>query len=291
MNTTVVICSANRPNVLSETIESLIRGQSLPPCEIIVSVVTQEHVAEKTKAESAVRVVLSGRQGTSAQRNAAVKSVRTRYTLFLDDDVEIAPNFIESMERLMGEVGDAVAATGFVAVDGAQWDTGLDRESARSTAMNYVREGEDYDCEVGYGCNLFVRTRMFDEVLFDEKLSLYGWLEDFDFSTNCRRYGRIILNAGTCVAHLATPSGRISGVRFGYSQIVNPFYLWKKNGKPELTHIILAHWSIHVARNLRRTLIRAPSDRSDRTGRFRGNLIGFCHLLAGKVDPSYILQL
>jgi GT2 family glycosyltransferase len=291
LNTTVVVCSANRPDVLSETIDSLVRGQSMPPREIIVSVFDEKHVPEKFRADASVRVVLSTRQALSVQRNAAVKLIRTPYTLFLDDDVEIAPDFIESMECLLDEVEDAVAATAFVVVDGAQGDTGLNREVARSAAANYVRTHDNYDCEVGYGCNLFVRTKIFDQVLFDEKLPLYGWLEDLDFSTNCLRYGRIILNAGTCVAHLATPSGRISGLKFGYSQIVNPFYLWRKNGKPGLTHVVFAHWLIHVARNCRRTFLRIPSDRNDRTGRFRGNLIALRHLLAGKVDPSHIVNL
>jgi polysaccharide biosynthesis transport protein len=291
LNTTVVICSANRPVVLSETIDSLLCGQSLPPREVIVSVFDQEHVPEGIRAHSAVRVVLSSRQALSVQRNAAVRSVRTPYTLFLDDDVEIAPNFIESMEGLLQEVEDAVAATGFVVVDGAQGDTGLDRELAKVAAVNYVREHDNYDCEEGYGCNLFVRTRIFDKVLFDENLPLYGWLEDLDFSTNCLRYGRIIVNAGTCVSHLATPTGRMSGLKFGYSQIVNPFYLWRKNGKPGLTHVLFAHWLIQLARNCRRTLIKVPSERSDRADRFKGNMIALSHLLAGKVDPSYIINL
>jgi GT2 family glycosyltransferase len=291
LNTTVVVCSANRPDVLSETIESLMRGQSLQPRQIIVSVFNRAHVPEKIRADSAIRVVVSSRQALSAQRNAAVKVVRTPYTLFLDDDVEIAPNFIESMESLLDEVEDVVVATGFVVVDGVRGDTGVDRKSARTAVLNYVREHENCDREEGYGCNLFVRTRVFDRVLFDENLPLYGWLEDLDFSTNCLRYGRIIRNAGTCVAHLGTPTGRMSGLMFGYSQIVNPFYLWCKNGKPKLTNVVFAHWLVPVARNLRRTLIRVHGNRSDRTGRFKGNMIGFCQLLAGKVDPSYILQL
>ena len=290
VKTTVVVCSANRPDVLSETIESLMHGQSLQPREIIVSVFNPAHVPEKIR-RPAVRVVVSSRQALSAQRNAAVKAVRTPYTLFLDDDVEIAPNFIESMESLLDEVEDVVVATGFVVVDGVRGDTGVEREPARTAVLNYVREHENCDREEGYGCNLFVRTKVFDQVLFDENLPLYGWLEDLDFSTNCLRYGRIVRNAGTCVAHLGAPTGRISGLKFGYSQIVNPFYLWRKNGKPRLTHVVFAHWVVPVARNFRRTLMRVHGNRSDRTGRFKGNMIGFRHLLAGKVDPSYILQL
>jgi succinoglycan biosynthesis transport protein ExoP len=289
LNTTVVICSANRPDVLAETVDSVLRGQSLPPREIIVSIFNQKHVAERTAAHPAVRVVLNGRQGTCVQRNVAAKLVRTPYTLFLDDDVELAPNFIESMERLQGEAEDAIAATGVLVVDGARGDTGVDRKLARSYALNYIRKQDNYDHEKGQ--NLFVRTRVFANVLFDENLPLYGWLEDLDFATNCLRYGRIIMNTETCFAHLATPAGRTSGLRFGYSQVINPFYLWRKNGKPELTQVFFGHWLIHIAYNLRRALIKTPSARNDRTGRFRGNLIALSHLLTGKVDPSYILQL
>jgi glycosyltransferase involved in cell wall biosynthesis len=289
LNTTVVICSAHRPHVLAETVDSVLRGQSLSPREIIISVFNQDHVAERTRAHSAVRVVLSCRQGTCAQRNVAAKLVRTPYTLFLDDDVELAPNFIESMERLLEQAQDAVAATGFLVIDGARGDTGLDRELTRSYAANYVRKQDNYDH--GEGQNLFVRTMVFDKVLFDEKLPLYGWLEDLDFATNLLRYGRIIMNTETCLGHMASPSGRTSGLRFGYSQIVNPLYLWKKNGRPNLSHVVFRHWLLHIAYNCRRALIPVPTDRNDRTGRFRGNMIALCHLLAGKIDPSYILQL
>jgi glycosyltransferase involved in cell wall biosynthesis len=295
LKTTVVICSANRAEVLSETVDSVIHGQSVPPCEIIVSVFNQTHVTEATRADPAVRVVLSSKQGTCAQRNVAAKLVCTPYTLFLDDDVELAPNFIESMERLLDGVDDAVAATGVLVVDGAGGDTGLDRESARAYAVNYVPEREVYDPGEGQQMsgrgNLFIRTKMFDNVLFDENLPLYGWLEDLDFATNCLRFGRIIMNTGTCFAHLRTPSGRTSGLRFGYSQIVNPFYLWRKSGKPELSNVIVQHWMIRIGYNCFYTVIGRPSDRNDRTGRFRGNLIALGHLLSGKVDPSYILQL
>jgi GT2 family glycosyltransferase len=291
LKTTVVVCSANRPDILSETIESLMCGQLVQPREIIVSVFDRAHAPEKISANPAVRVVVSNKQALSAQRNVAIQSVRTPYTLFLDDDVEIAPNFIESMENILDEAEDVVVATGFVVVDGVRSDTGIDRKSARAAALNYVREHEDCECELGYGCNLFVRTSVFDQVIFDENLPLYGWLEDLDFSTNCLQHGRIIRHAGTCVAHLGTPSGRMSGLKFGYSQVVNPLYLWRKNGTPSLANVVFAHWLLPVARNLRRTLMRVPGNRSDRTGRFKGNLIGFYHLLAGKIDPSYIVHL
>ena len=102
--------------------------------------------------------------------------------------------------------------------------------------MNYVREHGNYDH--GEGQNIFVRSQVFEKVLFDENLPLYGWLEDLDFATNILRYGRIIMNTETCWVHVGAPSGRTTGLRFGYSQVVNPPYLWRKNGKPGLSRVI-----------------------------------------------------
>lgn len=289
MNTTIVICSANRPEVLAETVDSLLRSQLLPPREIIISVFNQEHVHEETRAHPSVRVVLGARQGTCVQRNVAAKQVQTPYTLFLDDDVELAPDFIGSMERLLGDAETAIAATGFLVIDGARTDSGLDRAAARSYATNYVRERDNYDH--GEGQNVFVRTQIFDKVLFDEKLPLYGWLEDLDFAINIRRYGRIIMNTETCWAHIGCPGGRTNGVRFGYSQVANPFYLWRKNGTPGLTSVVFRHWLRYLVYNGHKALFKAPTKRNDRSGRFTGNLIALGHLLAGRLNPSYVLHL
>lgn len=289
MKTTVVICSANRASILAETVSALVNGQLGTASEIVISVFDPEHVAENTRTNPAVRVVLSKKQGTSVQRNVAAKLVRTPYTLFLDDDVELAPNFIKSMESLLDNTADAVAATGFLVVDGARMRREIDRELARSYICSYTREIGNYDHEEGQ--NLFVRTSLFKNVLFDENLPLYGWLEDLDFATNLLRYGRIIMNTDTCFAHLAAPTGRTSGLRYGYSQVMNPLYLWKKNGKPGLAHVVFRHWLMHCAINLRRTLLKVPSDRADGPGRFRGNMIALSHLLTGRIDPSYILEL
>ena len=52
------------------------------------------------------------------------------------------------------------------------------------------------------------------------------------------------------LSHLAAPTGRLSGLMFGYSQIVNPFYLWRKNGKPGLIMFSSRIGVIQLARNL-----------------------------------------
>jgi GT2 family glycosyltransferase len=289
MKTTVVICSANRPLILAETVKAVVARQTRSAKEIIISVFDLTHVSEETRKAPGIRVVLSRQQGTSVQRNVAARLVQTPYTLFLDDDVELAPNFIESLEELLDNTPDAMAATGFLLADGARVKGGINREQALHYIRTYNRQTGNYDH--GEGQNLFVRTRIFEHILFDENLPLYGWLEDLDFATNLLRYGRIIMNTATCFVHLAVPSGRTSGLRYGYSQVVNPLYLWKKNGKPDLARVVFRHWIGHCAINLHRTILRVPTDRADRKGRLRGNMLGISHVIAGRVDPSHILEL
>ncbi len=291
MNTTVIICSANRARVLHDTVQSIFLEQSRSPAEIILSIFDDQHIASETKEFPTVRVAVGSKKGLTSQRNLAASLIQTPYTLFLDDDVEIAPNYIESMERLFDQSPDVLASTGYVVADGAQGDTGLDRIYAKRLTREYTPRPSNFDHDEAYGCNIFVRTSIFSSVRFDENLPLYGWLEDYDFASNCLRYGKIALNAETCIAHLATPTGRTSGTRFGYSQIVNPLYLWNKNKKPSLYDVIFHHWALAAARNLRRTVFRMPTDRDDRTGRFRGNLLAFRDLLKGKLDPTSILHL
>src|SRR5690606_30638203 len=79
-----------------------------------------------------------------------------------------------------------------------------------------------------YGCNMAFRRSAIEGVRFDERLPLYGWLEDVDFSAQAGRKG-VLLKSETLVGvHLGVKGGRTSGVRFGYSQIVNPVYLLGK---------------------------------------------------------------
>ena len=80
------------------------------------------------------------------------------------------------------------------------------------------------------GCNMAFRlpTARAAGVEFDEALPLYGWLEDVDFSRRMAPYGKIISWPNCRGVHMAVKRGRTSGVKLGYSQVMNPFYLWRK---------------------------------------------------------------
>jgi hypothetical protein len=87
--------------------------------------------------------------------------------------------------------------------------------------------------------------------------------------------------------HLGVKTGRTSGVRLGYSQIVNPIYLSKK-GTMSWQHA-RKQISKNVAANLARSIY--PEPWIDRHGRLKGNLLAFMDLVLGKASPARILQL
>jgi hypothetical protein len=128
---------------------------------------------------------------------------------------------------------------------------------------------------------------MIGDMRFDERLVLYGWQEDIDFTSRLRSRGRVVCVAGIHGVHLGIKAGRVSGVRLGYSQVVNPVYLIRKGSVPASFALPL------MARNLAANLARSfwPEAWVDRRGRLRGNLLALCHVLAGRIEPEHVLEI
>ncbi len=99
--------------------------------------------------------------------------------------------------------------------------------------------------------------------------------------------GRIVRDSNLSGVHLGVKGGRTSGVRFGYSQIANPVYLWRK-GTLHLDRA-LGQIARNVAANLRKSL--KPEPWADRRGRVRGNFRAFYDLLRGRLDPRRVREL
>ena len=101
MKTCVVISSLNRSQVLHETVLSL-QKQTIAPNAIVLSLCDTASLLPETEKLPLVRVV-QGSQGLTKQRNRGREIRRllemTEYVLFLDDDTELAPNYLESMQR------------------------------------------------------------------------------------------------------------------------------------------------------------------------------------------------
>jgi glycosyltransferase involved in cell wall biosynthesis len=294
VKTCVVISSLNRAGVLHETVKSL-QKQTIAPAAVILSLCDPASVLPETAQLPLVRVVLGG-QGLTKQRNrgAQITPAGTQYVLFLDDDTELAPEFLESMEELLEQHPEIVVASGVSAADGLRLGRALTRKEAEVAARDHPSENGTEPAEGAYGCNMFVRKSILEKVRFDESLPLEGWLEDYDFSVRCKQHGSVVWNRGTCVAHLGVQRlTRERGFPVGYSQIANPYYLWQKQVIPSFARLIVKFWFPALRVSLQGTLHGKPpwNKTFDYPGRLRGNVQALADAARLKLAPSRIVTL
>ena len=279
----VGIATVGRAAVLAEALGEL-RGQTRHPDRVIVCGASPEDVA----GIGGERVeVITGRRGLTAQRNA-VLAADCDVLVFFDDDFLAAPGYLAAVEQVFEAHADIVAATGHVVADGIK-GPGLSAEAGRALLRVDPRGSGIAEVYNAYGCNMALRltTLRAHGLAFDERLPLYGWYEDIDLCRRVARHGRIVRVGAARGLHLGTKLGRTSGVRLGYSQMVNPVYLARKGSYS---------WGRAVrsmARNLAANLGRwaAPEPWVDRRGRLRGNVLGLADLCRGRADPGRILAL
>lgn len=289
MRIVAVIATANRPALLPQTLARLDR-QTRPPDEVIVSAPDETHIGPCHTVRSPIRY-LFGARGLSAQRNRALDNIMDcEIIVFFDDDFIPADDYLERTEESLREHPEWGGITGWVLIDGIKgpglsFDEGVRLLTAGDHLADpgrfvFVRHG-------AYGCNMAMRFRDIGQERFDERLPLYGWQEDTDFSRRVAGVRPIMQVSSLRGVHLGIKSGRVSGVRFGYSQVANPIYLARKGTVP-------ARWAARlIFRNLAANVVRslAPEPHIDRLGRLKGNAIAALHLMRGRVEPEYILKL
>jgi glycosyltransferase involved in cell wall biosynthesis len=293
MKTAIIVSSVNRPEILHDTIVAMAR-QTISPVVTVLSLCDTNSVREETLWLPLVRVV-QGSKGLTRQRNNGLQALprEVEYVLFMDDDIELAPNYLESMERLFDETARVVLASGVSAKDGLREARTLSREEAVAAVQQYRVENRIETAEGAYGCNMFVRRSLLETMRFDERLLLDGWLEDYDFSTRCRLKGDVVWNFGTCVAHLgAQRIGRERGFLVGYSQIANPFYLWQKGVIPSFFRLLKTFWLPALRVSLQGTLHSRPpwNVLFDYKGRMRGNMRALVDASCFRLRPERILD-
>jgi GT2 family glycosyltransferase len=293
MKTAIIVSSVNRPQILHETVLAINR-QTTTPAAIVLSLCDSVSVLRATVQLPKVRVV-AGPKGLTKQRNGGLRAVppEADYALFLDDDIELAPNYLQSMESLLESRPDVVVASGVCAADGLRMGRALTREEAFDKVLKHPRESKIEAAEGAYGCNMFVRRTVLDVVRFDERLPLDSWLEDYDFSVRCKRHGLVVWNFATSVAHLgAQRTARERGFLVGYSQIANSHYLWRKGVIPSFRKLLGGYWLPALRVSLQGALDGKPPWNivCDYKGRVRGNAQALTDAAMLRLKPERILD-
>ena len=284
MRTAIIIPSLGRAVVLGEALLR-IKNQTQAPHQVIVVVTAQEDLPDDIP--DFVTVIFSGK-GTCVQRNVGIDNCDedVDFVLFIDDDTFLHPSYIQEMERIFSGNPDFAALAGILLRNG---DISIDEADA--LLQNYVCESSPVLSDAGLYGSYAIRKSLLTEIRYDERLVLYGFLEDSDLGMNLRKKGPIKSSSSLVAVHLMYASGgRANHVRFGFSQVMNPFYLCLKNGKSfPLSEMLSRHWFRGVPANLV-GILTGPNRRS-RRDRFKGNMIAFGLLLTGRVMPEHATKL
>jgi hypothetical protein len=235
---------------------------------------------------------LIGTAGSSVQRNRAIDALAPDIdiVIFLDDDFAPERHWIEQCAQVFTADPTLAGLSGRTLRDGATgqsltWDEAL---ALVDGAEDATPQRPPLDpCTSLYGCNMACRVQSIGELRFDERLVLYGWLEDKDFSRRLARRGRLMFCNYLIGVHLGMRGGRVSGRRFGYSQVVNAIYLHRKGvltRREALSNVVRAV-GVNCVKSVR------PEAHLDRRGRLIGNVIGIAEMCVGSVKPERAARL
>jgi GT2 family glycosyltransferase len=290
MKLALVIATHRRSDVLQKVLMNLMSHHRLPD-EIVISAVAPGDIPEIDYGATNVHRVF-GSAGLTCQRNRGMSRVIDTANLisFIDDDFIVGHDYFANVASIFAREPSIAGVTGEVIADGAT-SAGFTFEQGLELVHQFSkRAGPPFvtrEIKRAYGCNMTFRTSCIGSQRFDERLPFYGWQEDVDFSGALRSRGRIVKTNLVWGVHLGTKRGKGSEVRLGYSQIINPAYI---AGKGNMS----AGYAFQlIARNVTANLVKSvqPESYVDRRGRLRGNLIGICHLMSGRLTPEYVLEM
>jgi glycosyltransferase involved in cell wall biosynthesis len=292
-NIVVAIATKGRAKLVADLANSLF-DQTLKPRRVII-VASSEADIEHLPITNDQIIVRFGFDGLTRQRNIALSLLDhdDDVIVFFDDDFIPSRHWLCSTRDIFQTNTDLVGLTGRVLMDGINSvglspDKGSEivAEEDQKAALRLLSDLPLRDC-TPYGCNMAFRVEAVKDLRFDERLVLYGWQEDRDFGRRALQRGRVARSEMLWGVHLGVKGGRVSGLRLGYSQIVNPWYLLQKGTMtlPEAAH--------HILRNLAANTFRSlwPERHIDRRGRLRGNMLALVDLIRNDWRPEKPLEL
>ncbi|WP_165354554.1 glycosyltransferase family 2 protein [Tropicimonas sp. IMCC6043] len=282
------MATVGRREILTESVRRIAWQTRLPDL-LLLAISKESDIDRVALADLPFPItVLIGSRDLSAQRNRMLRHLQPADILLcLDDDFLMAPDYLANTLALFERHPEVVVATGTVIGDGS-----VVRGCERAQAVALLGDAGALDLpdrlrdvRSGHGCNMAIRARPVLKygLAFDEALPLRSWLEDVDFSRQLAPFGRLVQSDHLCGVHLGIRTGRMPGLKFGYSEIANPIHLMRKGTLSARRALQL------VARNLAANLVSSVRSRkrADSRARLRGNMLALGDILRGRIDPGW----
>jgi GT2 family glycosyltransferase len=234
-----------RSEALRETLSSVLRCDPLPKEIVIVDGADDRSADQIVEAFAGAPIPvrhLPAPRGLTIQRNHGIAAAESDVTVFLDDDVDVAPDIFVHLAASYDDPG-VLGATGKVIESAGGRLVGKESALRRLlfgggaegsfTRFGYPRRviafDREQDVEFMQGCFMSARREVASQVGFDEAMTGYALAEDEDFSYRLSRRGRIRYLPGAVVHHKNMGFGNRDGRTFGRQVVTNRTYLFRKN--------------------------------------------------------------
>jgi GT2 family glycosyltransferase len=199
----LLICSRNRPQMLWETIQSILVGEEIPAEMVIVDQSDAPDPALSTykpQQDCVFRYLWSERKGVSLGRNMAASAASHSILVFTDDDMLVTPSWLGSLARALVVAGPQCMVTGRVLIS-EEDDHGY-APSSRSDEQKVTYRGR-VQRDVLFTNNMALYRSAFESIGgFDTRLgpgTRYPAAEDNDLAFR-------LLEAGYCIIYDPQPT-------------------------------------------------------------------------------------
>jgi hypothetical protein len=287
MRIAIVIATKGRPAAVTEIVR-LLERQTRAPSRVIISATGSADIEAPLESSVFPLEVIYGSASSTKQRNRALELVTNQsdIVVFFDDDFAPAVTWLEQCAFAFAADPHVVGVGGLVLRNGATEEAEVSWDEAKRLISDPppLPTGPPTfsNCLSLYGCNMAFKVTAIGDLRFDERLVLYAWMEDKDFSRIVGRTGRLVRYDGMVGVHLGIKSAKVSGKKFGYSQVVNAWYLYRKKvlSRQEAWRNIFRAILANGIKSIR------PEKNVDRHGRLVGNLVGVGELIRGRCRPE-----
>lgn len=287
LRVSVIIGTKDRPQSLRRCLESL-AAQRCRPLEVLL-------LDDGTPGADSLGGILEAagirwrymkkdEPGLSRSRNLGAREAAGEILLFLDDDVELDPGYLEEVLRVYREHPGVAGVGG--RLEGIRYGACV-KGFLRFFALDSMkREGEILKSGIGVlirhitadkpvewlsGCNMSFRRELFEEFHFDEGFGPNGWGDDMDFSYRVSRRYPLRAAHRAFLLHRVDPAGRADAQSLGRMESYYPYRFFRKNMPKRFIHWAAFGWSI-LGILLKNVLRRDPK-------RVLGNLEGIWAIL------------